>query len=700
MATIEFIRPSGIPLRLDSAGKYALIDQFGGFWYIRCQDLIQGEELAVEIGNELYPLVPMPMAGLFRLPENAHRIGNASGVYRFYRMYYDEPSLLEPSLYVQPGSLTEEEYAKILDRLCQLAIAVEGAVMAPVESPVKRRPTNAPRLNVAHRPQHRLLIAAKLYIDFASIVQEQWPLIARLPAKTVRHQPQIIDTRRATRYINGLKRQVERPDLRRLTILSPTEIEDTPENRFLAYVLNEILIKKAKHLISALSYYATELRQRQAAWIGNKQYDRMWRERSVDLEEQAARFDVEAQQVQQVANWAQENIIAPFIHGSILQASIPVQPSQKLLKSREYSPIYHAFQHYQHQQINSLSSEGNTLLRTLEEKGIHRTNYLYELWVFLELYSLLVNEFGFTPLSQHEASRPETPFDLVEVFDGHPILKAESSYKLGWKASTSPLHDQSTSTIVIELCYDAKVKGGGKTATVLRPDVWIEILLNGREQFYFAIDAKYRRYKAKMPETYSNDNGIRTFFDLDFLITAKRKYKESLGTTAAFIVHSDSTSPQFTEWGGRQLKDIQVLNAPLSSSEQETFPDHQYGTIFASPNKEGISNLKRLIKCILMYHCKAYDICWHCRKNIVPEKVDKYGSPSNKGVGDAYQCCGEFWVKTNCQGRISRDSGYKHTLLKLGRSSFHQINPQDEWACVCPKCGDLFGDELVEVGDY
>lgn len=96
-----------------------------------------------------------------------------------------------------------------------------------------------------------------------------------------------------------------------------------------------------------------------------------------------------------------------------------------------------------------------------------------------------------------------------------------------------------------------------------------------------------------------------------------------------------------------------------------------------------------------MYHTRVYDVCWSCRRRVVPEQVDKKGEQNKKGKGALYRCCGRFWIITNCRGGILEGEYIKkHFLAKYGSKSFHATEEENLWSCICPKCGDVLHDGI------
>ncbi len=248
--------------------------------------------------------------------------------------------------------------------------------------------------------------------------------------------------------------------------------------------------------------------------------------------------------------------------------------------------------------------------------------------------------------------------------------------------------------------YDTEEKERRRSpkACRLRPDVCLEVTDrhdNAPKRFTFAIDAKYRNYPGYYYRKERELHGVDTVFDLDLLITAKEKYYERLGCDAAFVIHSDCNK-NYEDWGG-------------GSSKQNSWPrpEHHYGAVFSNPSNT--QNLRKLLKCFLMYHMDIKNICWSCRSEIEErnvlsksnwveeEQYDELGhrigthkkDNGRQPVGYDYLCnqCQHSWTRTWCMNTDIdlEDRKREHRILKIGNDIFHDKSIK---GCICPSCGN------------
>lgn len=333
-------------------------------------------------------------------------------------------------------------------------------------------------------------------------------------------------------------------------------------------------------------------------------------------------------------------------------------------------------------------------MQALNTKAIHPACTLYELWVFVELYNMLIHAFGFRLPAGATAGHP---LDYVDSAMGEIIGDALKGRE--FRLELRPTNNQHR-VIEVSLWYDTAERERHPGTSRLRPDIYLEVtdskISDRHKPFMFAVDAKYHSYPGFYMRPEREKYGVDTVFDLDLLITAKEKYHGKLGCDAAFVVHSDANE-RYTYWGGRPYK--QGDRWPLDKQGNRWPLDHHYGSVFANPSDT--SNLRRVLKCFLMYHIDIESICWSCRREIEsrekfysgPQKHYQYDVNGNKVgvdtvyveqklIGREYHCgyCQSLWMRTWC----SNDREDK--IYKIGLDSFHSRDGSGRM--ICPTCGD------------
>ena len=701
MSDLQFIDGNGRPLSttddsghpvlrfFDGDRRKAVTKEYAGAWYVRADESVTPHVQVEEDGETEYTkLEPAGSEDRYQLPDSDP---GKSGLLTFYdKVDEGEFEPLSPDLYVRPGSLTEDEYNRLLRRIGELAIATESAKRAPIPDPAVGG-VNDEEADIPDEPQFR---AAKLYLRLAEVAKEQWPLIAENPSQEIGYETRNVDVRRSGSSSQVAKRRAQRPQKRQVSVRTSTQVTETPANQALAFTLRRILVQQAPFLIDQLSNVSANATHWDAPL-----YELIKKERQ-KLEEKKEKLRSAAgavtERIEEVKSWAEECAQEPFVAQYGLHPELPKCPTRRLMRSTTYGPLYQALLDYLDHQTSLLNPRQEGLIDVVRNRGVLRTQDLYEKWVFLEIYGQLILSFGFEPVED------EDPFSDADPTSGVLRLPEGTSYQL-----SRPLSNRGQEwSIEAELSYDRKFfDPPNYDSSHLRPDVHLEICFEERRGaettaphyttrcFQFAFDAKYRRYEAMkgagpQSEEVEKYNGSHYFLDL--LGTARKKYFEGLDSNAAFVVHSDPHWESY--WGEKPVED---LSGGETQPEAEGFVDHRFGSIFSTPdeNGEGIRRVERMLRCVLMYHCKIDEYCWTCGERVAPKQVTKRGEESQNGKGLLYQCCDRFWIVTNCTGD---EKGNKHRLVKFD-DSFHAIDEKEDskWSCICPKCGDLFGDKQV-----
>ena len=86
---------------------------------------------------------------------------------------------------------------------------------------------------------------------------------------------------------------------------------------------------------------------------------------------------------------------------------------------------------------------------------------------------------------------------------------------------------------------------------------------------------------------------------------------------AAFVIHSDRHD--WYTYLGEAL--FPVTPHREKAAGLSAYAGHRYGAVYAAPGET--RNLERLLKCLLMYHARWYDICWICRRRLTPESEEQ-----------------------------------------------------------------------------
>jgi hypothetical protein len=685
-------RPPWRELKFDKDHNCYIISQYSkDKWLVSVADAEKKIIPHIKTNGQLLPLSWDKRSNGFIVPRKERHVYNAldeaiTGRAGKLVLCDQEGKELSPYLYIFTETISEEDYAAILDRLGQLAIAHESGVLAPVTV-----------LREAVTQQEKVHnFKGDAFENLARVVEENWENIKNNPAKEIKLDAKIVDmTNLQTAHsVRVISHAVQKPHQRRQQVLERQETYDSEENRFLVHVLQDILLPKAKPLAEYFRDQATKIKviqRKPDAYRHGQSYLRLWQERRAAIEQESKRLEDRATAIEKIVSNAKGHLNEPFLTGIRGSSASSLRPSAKIADSKEYGPIYKAYQEYL---SNTKPAQQKSLTWALEERSIRRSSKLYEIWVFFEIYSRLVHEFGFRP-------EGDSPMQLVEVMDGEITLREGSEYRLSFTPTNSrmPLCNailaysprRSTPACTIaKRCFDRlicpslpcyrKIQNGDWAH--LQPDITL-IFQGGGLIKKIALDVKYRNY-LNQEYVFAEDRElyeVNTVFEADLLGTAKMKYHNGLGYDAAFVLHSDSR-PEYTFFGGVPFHTMPLREKNLGV--KEWWPGHKVGAVGITPSHS--KNLDDLLRCFLMYHMKLVSVCWNPSCHSVLS-IENGGMKKQPGYqGDYYQCphCGEFWVGQVCSGPLH------HHLVKMGKDSFHKVSAQNEWNCVCPVCGDQF----------
>jgi hypothetical protein len=595
----------------------------------------------------------------------------SAGWLNLYGMTKDGSELaLTPSLKIEPASLSQDEFEKIVARLEHLAEFPHGvcSVTTPNESSIP-----SPRLGNLMHTVHQVL-------SFYDALRSSWRSIVKHPWKEVRTSQTILraNSQLVVRSPRLNSRQV--PNDRAHALYNvPVETVDTIENRFVGGLI-KLLRREIRRTISMALQEMSRLQEAisdtptarqlylpaRAAEDFSRKIQNYRAHLNAELE--SLRFALE--RLRSADRWASRSLSHPLIRG--LKTTDQIRGSSlRLMNSSTYGAAHRAFKAFAASKPQRCKT--TAIVRRLRERRVGKTWELYEIWVFLEIYITLIDVFGFCP----EPGTP-APSDLLRMSNSQLRMPDDVRFELRFRP---PNIATSEEDVRLSIKYNGPAIN--RSGTELRPDILFEAFYKGKHQ-RFVIDAKYRRYHAmtSLFRRRRSHNDAETPFEDDLCGTARDKYLTGLNCDAAFIAHSDP-DPSYTFFGGSN--DFQrTLPTPHPKLADAKRPNHSFGSVYVSPTNAGLRNMKKLIECILMYHLGVDSICWECGSITQPTSVD--------GWAGQYFCCEthRFWIISHCRGE-------KHRLLKLGAESFHNFDSKNVWACECPVCGDSLDSKKAAI---
>lgn len=704
MQDVEFFYAGNdYPLRFEEEDNRYLWRQYEkqGDWYVRVSDP-SISSVAIKVGTKYVPLekyisdscfvynknVGEEIAGLIKSQtRHQHNPGGWVAEMDIWSMNGNNPvRRLQPSLYVEPGNLSDKDFGLIVDKLKELALFRYSPTKIQVEKQGDSTEGGTEQDQDEEQKQ-----AAEKFLALINQIKSDWSLVQADASRETQLLPRVVDVSSATSYsARTAPKKAQHPHARRIEVLMPQESFVTIENRFLVYALDAIRRESplfVRHLIARAEVLGKEWESSTDREDRRLQSTFKWKQRQTAQKESAGNLKKLSESIEAVANE-----VAPYIHNPFLREVrdnpvLPVRPTDRLTRSFAYSPIYNAFCDYRNQPGITLAPLRPGVMKALDSKAIHPACTLYELWVFVELYEMLIRTFSFLPPADAENSHP---FDYVDSKAGEIVGNALRGKE--FRLELRPRNNQAR-VIKISIWYDTEERQRRREGSSLRPDIYLEIedRASGKDKKCFAVDAKYRSYPGYYMKPEREKHGVKDVFDLDLLVTAKENYCGRLACDAAFIVHPHDNT-EFVYWGGSPYK-----------PDNKWPVEHRYGAVFATPSDT--SNLRRLLKCLLMYQMDIHNLCWSCHSEIKEQNVlskskrvqiklsDGSGVETidigQRPVGYDYLCdrCQHSWTRTWCMNpNIDiEDRKLEHRILKIGNDNFHN---KSQRGCVCPTCGN------------
>ena len=755
------------PLQFNYDGQYYLRLQYDGDWFVRPLTQFEGE-CGVLVGGKFHALKWDPGLGGYRLPRESNREkeiyksleGTAGLLELFLRPDATRTEFypLHPPLFTLAASVSQQDYAAMLDQIREAAVALDSSVKMPLPDDKIEGHTLEQTIR-GSSSQGSMIKYLEAWLRLATVTQKHFPLIDAHPSRELRPQVTLVETGRASALgiSSTLSRLASRPGETRVRANAVVEDFDTQENRFLYYVIESILENQGKVLARKLSRRAEVLQMRirhplQVAGLPKgplrTRYANAYRAQRRRWENLVQQTSSRMEEIQRVVDWARSSKASPWLQAVHPNKGIPLHPSQRLLQSVDYGPIYQAY--LELSATVDVEGVGKTLslFEHYEERPIRSIDGIYELWLFFETYRILEEDFGFQPRGQRpidalswskgKLNLPETGFDLVLSVDHDGVQTEVCQIQIRFDSTitqTPPCQAGKRcfdSRVCTSLqCYKKIMEEGRDWNGKLRPDIWITVR-QGNMTRRFALDAKYRSYnKLCVSNSELKFYGVDNTFDHDVIGIAKMKYLDALGCDASFVLHTDQ-NPEWTFFGeqpfqktpSRQQASIEGGFVKFGNSESlvavgglnvssggGVWPGHRFGAVCVTPSTLG--NLHKVLKCILMYHSRVTNICWNCRKRmtatnggaqlnaeaelksadsdtetstapVVQAQIDRIEQGKDRGA--VYYLC------PDCKSFwiLQRCLQKRHPLIKLGSESFHSASrtqPEKTWVNLCPECG-------------
>ncbi|PSB01000.1 nuclease domain-containing protein [Merismopedia glauca] len=670
--------------------------QYSGRWYVQIEGLWDGS-VGLK-GDSIIPLLKIS-SNRWEIPQRTKHEreiskGVASRTGQITAILLDasgEPvdSSPEAFLLVKPAGLTEQELEQLITEIGLLALSTSSCVTSQLQVPVGENVETA-MIGMGYSESRGLLLTATSLLKLASVVQSNWVLIEKRPLRSFSRELGLVDTRK---LINSPQVLIKaKIDASKQRIMALTQVESTQcsENEFLCYVLDVYLKDLVNGIVNSLEHlevndsfsplnYAKEPAILSFLARAKEQVQKFNQQR----EEDRKTISKIVAQLQECAEWATEARHSPIL-GNVLTPTEPPLPSQRLIGSPAYAPIFEEYMNCESSVFSKIQPV-LTLFKATYQSQVRSTWELYEIWCFVRLYNAFVINLNMRP-----------PLNEATLFESMRIEKGEIKIPTNNVFRLQGAFDDG-SQFNISLWYQPKQYT--KSNHLRIPDIRVDISSNSETKTYY-FDAKYRNYKLQG----------RKQFVYDVIDVARDKYLYSLRGTASFILHTDR---QIDFWGevpiNRVLKE--KFDRTLVTSE-DRFISHKYGAIALQPGVGANRQLNRLIRLMFQYHGSFSTDCLFCGHKLnleqdtqtswipsiisqqeLTRRVISGSSGAGKGTGLYCSCpkCGQFWVVQHCYGK-------NHRILKFP-NCFHRhsdrLEHKGKWMYICPVCGsDPSGDKL------
>lgn len=572
---------------------------------------------------------------------------------------------LSPSLVISSANLSERDYDIIIQRIGLLSLSQAGNYVLSAVGKLELNSDSGTRLE-----SEGVKYALSL-LNYYKTLHVAWKAIQKKPYLS---HSLISDTVKSTsRHIqskpSGIRKQMYMPTKKYHQANTVLQTLNNKENQFFIHALvllrkhiqaaQDRIIRFSNRLYKEMPDYESEVLHFYDDFGQNRDHVLWdWYQRGVkEVEQTQKQLNNFLEELSEAYKWTTLVLKHPFLKNVSRDIKPSFTPSLALLRQDGYKQVYRDFYltfGSQRQVLNQVSLERDLLI----ERKVKPSHALYEIWAFLEIYQTLIDYFGFQTVG-------ETPYSTIKVSGENLTLAKNFPFKL----SFTPINRKAPA-IIITLTYEKQVlsKRLDGSMTVLTPDIVLEVI-DGSEVKKFAIDAKYKKYSS-IPY---GKNGINAFAN-DMLEVAYEKYFKVAQHHASFLIHCDN-NPEHTFWGEYFFSPKENINY--------TGIAHKWGSILATPID--YQNIIKLLKCLLMYHSNHHNFCWVCRREMEVSEIKE--RKTLKGYVVRYYKCNRghnFWIKSHC----SKSNG-KHSLIKLGRSSFHRVYANNVWNCSCPECDDL-----------
>ncbi|MFN7860623.1 MAG: nuclease domain-containing protein [Pseudanabaena sp.] len=675
--TIKFVDDRGNVLPTDEDGLQH-IQQFRQFWQIYLSDRWLGKVRL--LGNPNIDLLNVAKTNYWQFKNNQipPSIISSAGIVTII-LIDDKGNQIEATktrLAIHPASLTDSQLDRMIADIGTLALSVSSCVNREIKI-LTAQASGETGYGQKWSPYQGMLTTADALIELTSVMQQNWIALEKRSLKDIETTIGKVNRSRVYTSPKLLIKAYSQPAKQNFMGMVRTETTNCSENQFLCYLLDIYLQDVAQGVISSLK--ALKIDNVESRLIPSRRSDsdftkfrdniqKTVNQRTKRINQFELSVKEKIKQLQECQIWAKYARNSSFLRNISTPHTLP-NHSLRLTGAPAYGAIYACYSSTQGHLLENLQQQILSF-ENLTPKNIKPVWEIYEIWCFVSIYSAFILYAGMS----YEPS--EGLFENLTVSIGTIQIPKNRPFRLSKK-----LGDRRQLTVT--LTYESEQYNlYGK---LRKPDILIEVSINGMSVSKFGFDAKYRNYR---------DQGYDRF-QKDVIDIAKSRYQEELKLQACFVLHTDRN---YDYWGEVPFSRFAREKFRVSQNKND-YVGHQYGAIALFPDSDpekANQQLKKIIRLLLQYHLheSLISTCISCGYSLAPQE-----NIFRQGLSTYYGCpqCGDFWVVNSCYGT-------HHHLLKFS-NYFHQKSDhpehRDKWMFICPECGsDPSEADLRNTGSY
>ncbi|MFN5835694.1 MAG: nuclease domain-containing protein [Pseudanabaena sp.] len=675
--TIKFVDDRGNVLPTDEDGLQH-IQQFRQFWQIYLSDRWLGKVRL--LGNPNIDLLNVAKTNYWQFKNNQipPSIISSAGIVTII-LIDDKGNQIEATktrLAIHPASLTDSQLDRMIADIGTLALSVSSCVNREIKI-LTAQASGETGYGQKWSPYQGMLTTADALIELTSVMQQNWIALEKRSLKDIETTIGKVNRSRVYTSPKLLIKAYSQPAKQNFMGMVRTETTNCSENQFLCYLLDIYLQDVAQGVISSLK--ALKIDNVESRLIPSRRSDsdftkfrdniqKTVNQRTKRINQFELSVKEKIKQLQECQIWAKYARNSSFLRNISTPHTLP-NHSLRLTGAPAYGAIYACYSSTQGHLLENLQQQILSF-ENLTPKNIKPVWEIYEIWCFVSIYSAFILYAGMS----YEPS--EGLFENLTVSIGTIQIPKNRPFRLSKK-----LGDRRQLTVTIT--YESEQYNlYGK---LRKPDILIEVSINGMSVSKFGFDAKYRNYR---------DQGYDRF-QKDVIDIAKSRYQEELKLQACFVLHTDRN---YDYWGEVPFSRFAREKFRVSQNKND-YVGHQYGAIALFPDSDpekANQQLKKIIRLLLQYHLheSLISTCISCGYSLAPQE-----NIFRQGLSTYYGCpqCGDFWVVNSCYGT-------HHHLLKFSNYFHHKSDHpehRDKWMFICPECGsDPSEADLRNTGSY